>query len=376
MAIPEAELENLRDRLALTRWPEAETVDDWSQGVPLHYLQQLTSYWREGYDWRAFERRLNDWGLFTSRVDGADIAFLHVRSPHSGAIPLVIPHGWAGSIATSQRIIGPLVDPPAFGGDAEDAFHVVCPSLPGYAFSTRPATQGWGVERLADAVSTIMHRLGYERYGAQAGSFGAILTRRIAVMRPEELLGLHLNRVIVDPSRFEDLDDLTPREQDGIAFHHEYLRAGEAYAAVQRTRPQTVGYGLTDSPTGQCAWVIEKFHDWSSCRDSPEDVFSRDDLLDNIMLYWLGGHATSSARMYWETEGLASVLGFLNETIDVPTGISSFPREIFPISERWVRPLFGDLRFYREHDHGGHFAALERPDALVDDIRAFFATVR
>ena len=372
--IPEEALDDLRLRLQRTRWPEAETVDDWSQGIPLEYTRALCAYWADSYDWRATEARLNTFPQFITQIDGLDIHFLHVRSPHPGALPLVITHGWPGSIAEFQKVIGPLTDPVAYGGSADDAFDVVCPSLPGFGFSAKPTAVGWGVERTAAAWAELMARLGYDRYGAQGGDWGSAVTARLAQHDPSHLAGIHMNMPVVPPSSLS-YEDMTETEHTALASMGYYLQWESGYSKQQSTRPQTLGYGLVDSPASQCAWVVEKFWAWTDCDGHPENVLSRDELLDNVMLYWLPGTGVSSARLYWESfehsfnEGAA-------DAIAVPTGCSIFPKELIRISRRWANSRFTDIRYWNELDKGGHFAAFEQPETFVDELRSFFALVR
>jgi pimeloyl-ACP methyl ester carboxylesterase len=366
---------DLRDRLARTRWAEAETVDDWSQGLPLAYTQELCSYWADGYDFGAAEQRLNAFPQFRTDLsgDGDDpvaIHFIHARSPHADALPLVLTHGWPGSVVEFLKVIGPLTDPVAHGGDAADAFHVVCPSLPGYGFSDKPSSTGWNVERIGAAWAELMARLGYERYGAQGGDWGAFVTTSIGDHDPEHVAGIHVNLPILalDASM---MTDLTEGEQASLASGAYYARWGSGYSTQQASRPQTLGYGLDDSPVFQCAWVVEKFWDWTDCDGHPENVLSRDELLDNVMLYWLPANGASSARLYWE-----SFHDHNTQPVTVPSGCSIFPKEIFRPSRRWVETRFTDLRYFNELERGGHFAAFEQPEAFVDEIRSFFRLVR
>ena len=369
--IPQAQLDDLRERLARTRWPERETVDDWSQGIPLAYVRELCEYWRERYDWRRAEARLNAIPQMRTRLDGLAIHVLHARSPHAGALPLLLTHGWPGSVVEFLDVIGPLTDPPAHGGDARDAFHVVAVSLPGFGFSDKPAERGYSPDRMAAMVATLMARLGYERYGAQGGDWGAVVTMRLAQLDAEHLAGIHLNMPRAAPAALKALGELTAAEQAALDTLRHYRRWEAGYSTQQATRPQTLGYGLVDSPAAQCAWIVEKFFAWADCDGHPENAVARDVLLDNVMLYWLPATGASSARLYWESfydQELAP--------IDVPTGCSVFPKELFRLSERWARTRFGDLRHFRELDRGGHFAALEQPAVFVDEVRTFFRTVR
>jgi epoxide hydrolase len=370
--IPEADLDDLRRRLRLTRWPEPETVDDWSQGVPLAYMRELCDYWLQSYDWRACETSLNRFPQFRTEIDGVGIHFLHVASPEPGALPLVMTHGWPGSVVEFRNVIGPLTDPVAHGGEATDAFHLVCPSLPGYGFSGKPARPGWGVAHIADAWDELMTRLGYARYGAQGGDWGSGVTTALGIRHPDHVAGIHLNMVTVRPDPAA-MDDLTEREKAAIAAFQYYWDVDSGYSKEQSTRPQTVGYGLVDSPAGLCAWILEKFWSWTDCDGDPANVLTRDEMLDNIMLYWLPGTGASSARLYWESfgKGLAGT-----GTVGVPVGCSVFPKEIFRPSRRWAEKGYSDLRYWGEPPRGGHFAAFEQPELFVQEVRAAFRSFR
>ena len=369
--VPDSVLSDLSERLARTRWPEAETVSDWSQGIPLAYVQELCEYWREGYDWRAVEARINAMPQFVTAIDGVDIHFLHVRSPQEDARPLVLTHGWPGSIVEFLKVIGPLSDPTAHGGDAADAFHLVIPTIPGYGFSGKPTSTGWGVQRVAHAWAELMARLGYASYFAQGGDWGAGITVAIGLQDVEHCAGIHTNMPTVGPDR-DTMDDLTEQEQDAIKAQQFYQDWDSGYSKQQSTRPQTLGYGLTDSPAGQGAWIVEKFYQWTDCQGHPENVLSRDELLDNVMMYWINACGASSARLYWESFGRGGGGG----DITVPSGVSMFPKEIFRASKRWVERRFKDLRYYNTLDRGGHFAAFEQPELFVGELRASFRTMR
>jgi pimeloyl-ACP methyl ester carboxylesterase len=375
--IPDEGLRDLRERLARTRWPDRETVDDWSQGVPLAYMRELCAHWADGYDWRATEARLNTLPQFRTEIDGLGIHFVHVRSRHPDALPLVLTHGWPGSLVEFLKVIAPLADPGARGGDASDAFHVVCPSLPGYAFSDRPATPGWNVERIAAAWAQLMARLGYERYGAQGHDWGTSITASIGQQDPGHVAGIHLVPPLAAPDA-ATFDDLTDEERAALGDLERAQESESGYATEQATRPQTVGYGLVDSPVALCAWIVEKFQAWTDSGGHPENVFGRDELLDNVMLYWLPGTGASSARLYWESfkqvsERFSRSTG---DTVDVPAGCSIFPKEIPRISRRWAERRFTDIRYWNELDRGGHFAAFEQPELFVDEVRSFFRLVR
>ncbi|WP_102143025.1 epoxide hydrolase family protein [Mycobacterium hubeiense] len=368
IAVPDDDLADLRDRLARTRWPEAECVDDWSQGIPLDYTRSLAQYWADGYDWRAREAALNRFDQFLTEIDGLDIHFIHQRSPHPDAFPLVITHGWPGSVVEFHKVIEPLTDPTAHGGRAEDAFHVVCPSLPGYGFSGKPSRTGWGVQKIAEAWETLMGRLGYDRYGAQGGDWGAAVTTMIGRNRGH-CVGIHTNMPIALPPG--DLSNLSAAEQDALNAMAHYQKWDSGYAKQQSTRPQTVGYGLVDSPVGQLAWIVEKFWSWMDCNGNPENVLSRDELLDNVMMYWIPGAGASSARLYWES---FHVWGS-TERVELPTGVAAFPKEIARSPRSWCETTY-NITHWTDMPRGGHFAAFEQPELFVDDVRAFFATVR
>jgi pimeloyl-ACP methyl ester carboxylesterase len=357
--IPDADLDDLADRLARTRWPERETVDDWSQGVPLAYVRELADYWASSYEWRAREAALNRFDQFTTEIDGLDIHFIHQRSPRADAFPLLITHGWPGSIVEFHKVIEPLT---------EAGFDVVCPSLPGYGFSGKPTGTGWGIARIAAAWDELMVRLGYHRYGAQGGDWGAAVTTQIG-RNVGSCVGIHLNMPIGSPP--EDLTDATEEEQRALARFAEHQKWGIGYSKEQSTRPQTVGYGLVDSPVGQLAWIVEKFWAWTDCDGHPENAVSRDEMLDNVMLYWLTASGASSARLYWES--FNSFRG--GDPVTLPTGVASFPKEILQSSRRWCEPNYHITR-WTTMPRGGHFAALEQPELFVDDVSAFFDTVR
>ena len=375
--VPDAELDDLRRRLNAARWPEQETVDDWSQGVPLHYMQELCAYWAGDYDWRATEARLNTLPQFRTELDGLGIHLLHVRSPHPDALPLVMTHGWPGSIVEFLKVIGPLTDPSAHGGYPADAFHLVCPSLPGYGFSDKPQRPGWGVERIAAAWAELMARLGYERYGAQGSDWGTSISTCIGQKDPGHVAGIHLTPPLAppDPATF---DDLTDGERAALASLEHAAGWESGYSTEHATRPQTIGYALADSPVALCAWIVEKFWAWTDCDGHPENVLTRDELLDNLMLYWLPRTGASSARLYWESLGQVNELitGPVHDLVEVPAGCSIFPKELQRPSRRWAEQRFRDIRHWNELDRGGHFAAFEQPELFVDEVRAFFRQVR
>ena len=370
IAATDEELEDLRRRLLATRWPEPETVGDWSQGVPLSYVQEVCRTWAEDYDWRAREARINEMPQFRTEVDGLGIHFVHARSPHEKALPLVLTHGWPGSIVEFLDVVGPLTRPEEHGSDASDAFHVVCPSLPGYGFSDKPSEPGWGVARIASAFSTLMVGLGYERYVAQGGDWGAAVTTQIGIHDPAHCAGIHLNLVTAFPDR-DSLADLTEAEQSALASLQYYQQWDSGYSKQQSTRPQTLGYGLVDSPAGQAAWILEKFWAWTDCNGHPENALSRERMLDDIMLYWLPRTAASSARLYWESFHNTGA-----DPVEVPMGGSIFPKEILRVSRRWAEVRFRNIVHWNELDRGGHFAAMEQPTLFVDEVRTCFRHVR
>jgi pimeloyl-ACP methyl ester carboxylesterase len=375
--VPESELEDLRARLGNARWPEPETVGDWSQGVPLAYLRDVCAYWANEYDWRATERRLNALPQFRMGIDGLGIHFLHVRSPHADALPLVLTHGWPGSIVEFLKVIGPLSDPTAHGGDASDAFHVVCPSLPGFGFSDKPTTTGCGIERIADAWIVLMARLGYERYGAQGSDWGTSVSALVGQRDPDHVVGIHLTPPLAPPDP-ETFGDLTEPERAALASLEHAAEWDSGYSKEHATRPQTIGYALVDSPAALAAWILEKFWGWSDHDGDLERVLTRDELLDNLMLYWLPRTGASSARLYWESIRRVNewISGTATDTVDAPTGCSIFPKELQRPSRRWAERRFTDIRYWNEPERGGHFAAFEQPDLFVQEVRGFFRLVR
>jgi pimeloyl-ACP methyl ester carboxylesterase len=366
IAVSDGTLDDLKQRLANTRWPEKETVDDWSQGIPLAYTQEVCDYWLNSYDWRAREALLNKNPQFITELNGLDIHFIHARSPHPQARPLLMTHGWPGSIVEFQKVISPLIDPVAHGGNAEDAFHVVCPALPGYGFSDKPKDTGWNVEKIAQTWNQLMLRLDYNTYFAQGGDWGAAVTAAIGMQNLGNCQAIHLNMVIVEPDP-ATLDKLTPLEQSALAGMQHYSDFDSGYSKQQSTRPQTVGYGLSDSPVGQMAWILEKYWAWMDCDGHPENVVTKDELLDNIMLYWCNASAASSARLYWESFNDLS-----RDEIVLPTGCSVYPKEIFRASRRWAERRFKNLIHWNELEKGGHFAAFEVPETFISEIRHCF----
>jgi epoxide hydrolase len=360
--VPEADLVDLRGRLAQTRWPNEAPAAPWEQGTPLGYLQELVDYWRHTYDWRVAEARLNARAQFLTEVDGQRIHFLHIPSPHPGALPLVLSHGWPGSIVEFLDVIDPLTDPP----DPADAFSLVVPSLPGYGFSGPTDSPGWTPRRIGAAFGTVMDRLGYERYGVQGGDWGSLISANMADLRPDRVAGLHLNFLNLPPPAGEQALSHDPAAR--------FAATGSGYQQIQSTKPQTIGYLLDDSPAGLAGWIVEKFREWSDCDGDPERSFSKDQLLTNIMVYWLTRTATSSARLYWENRqaGRASLP---QAPVTVPTGVANFPGELGRSERAWAERRY-NIVHWTYPEHGGHFAAMEVPDLFVEDVRTFFRLVR
>ena len=381
--VPEEQLADLRRRIEATRWPSKELVADRSQGVQLATLQALARYWSTEYDWRTFEARLNALPQFTTEIDGVDIHFIHVRSRHEDALPLIMTHGWPGSVVELLDTVGPLTDPTAHGGTAEDAFHLVMPSLPGYGFSGEPTELGWENGRIASAWAELMNRLGYTRYVAQGGDVGASVTDAMGRQGPEGLLGIHVN--LLGPAL--GLKDVLPAESEQERAAHDALNAfttdGFGYFLEQQTRPQTIGYSLLDSPVGLAAWMLD--HDTDSYSKisrafvdrEPVGNLTRDTILDNITLYWLTGTGTSAARWYWEFgRFLAAVAGHAPPPVSVPVGFTTFPDEIWAAPRSWVEAVYPDPAYFNEVDSGGHFPAWEEPELFSSEVRAAFSSLR
>jgi pimeloyl-ACP methyl ester carboxylesterase len=371
--VPEDALADLRRRLAAARLPERETVGDWSQGAPLDRVRDLVAYWHGQYDWRRVESRLNGLGQFRTLIDGLGIHFLHVRSRHAEAMPIVLTHGWPSSVIEFLKVVGPLTDPTAHGGSASDAFHVVIPSLPGFGFSDKPTATGWGPPRIARAWHALMTRLGYDRYLAQGGDWGAVVSIEMGRLRPPGLAGVLLFLPQL-PGEAPPLDGQPgPDEEAALAQQRSLGTTGGGYAQEQSTRPQTLGYGLADSPVGQAAWIYEKFGEWTDSDHHPERVLTRDEMLDAITLYWLTDTATSSARIYWEYAAAPSP----SSVLDLPVGVSVFPREIIRFPRIWAERRFHDLVYFNDDiPAGGHFAAFEQPALFTDEVRAFARVLR
>ena len=373
----EEALVDLKRRLEQTRWPDAETPDDWSQGLPLAYAKELRDTWLNNYDWRAREAHYNRFPQFVTNIEGLDIHFIHRRSPVRNAAPLLMTHGWPGSVAEFHKVIDPLADPVAHGGTIGQAFHVVCPSLPGYGFSGKPTAPGWGVPKIAHVWDALMLRLNYGGYLAQGGDWGAAVTTAIAMQNKGFCRGIHLNMPSGGPTP-EARKNPTPRDEQAFAGGRHYQEWGAGYSKQQSTRPQTLGYGLADSPMGQAAWVIEKFHEWTDCDGHPENAISREELLDNVMFYWLTGSGASSARLYWESFNRAFGGGDRNaeDKVQLATGASIFPKEIVPTPRSWAEQRFANIVYWNELEKGGHFAAFEQPETFVAEVRACFANMR
>jgi microsomal epoxide hydrolase len=374
IAVPDAVLDDLRDRLARTRWPDQLPGSGWDYGTDLATLQALCEHWRTGYDWRAAERELNQWPQFTTDIDGIHVHFLHVRSQHTDAIPLCITHGWPGSVAEFTEIIGRLTDPIAFGGDAADAFHVVAPSMPGYGFSGPTTVAGVDIRRVAAVNAALMARLGYERYVAQGGDWGGIATAHLGQLDAEHLLGIHVNMAIPRPPDGDPMAGVQPDEVQGLVDMAHFRDHETGYQRIQGTKPQTLAYGLTDSPAGLAGWILEKFRTWSDCDGDVIARFGMDRLLTNITIYWVTGTINSSTRLYCESTRSGG-LGALDGRVEVPTAIAMFPHELYRPPRSWCEQVY-DVQQFTHMPSGGHFAAMEEPDLLVDDIRRFVRRFR
>jgi pimeloyl-ACP methyl ester carboxylesterase len=383
--VPQEDLDELRRRITATRWPSKELVDDRSQGVQLATIQALARYWVMDYDWRACEARLNELPQFTTEIDGVDVHFIHVKSDHEDALPLIMTHGWPGSVIELLETVGPLTDPTAHGGSAEDAFHLVLPSLPGYGFSGEPTELGWESGRIAKACAELMNRLGYTRYVAQGGDVGAAVTDAMGRQAPEGLVGIHINLLIAAVGR----EDQLPAESEQERAAHEAVKTfttdGFGYFLEQSTRPETIGYSLLDSPVGLAAWLLD--HDTDSyykisrafVDGEPVGNLTRDNILDNITLYWLTGTGASAARWYWETgraQAAAAAAGQAPPEPSVAVAFTTFPGEIFAAPRSWVETIYPNLAYFNEADRGGHFAAWEEPELFSTEVRAAFSSLR
>jgi pimeloyl-ACP methyl ester carboxylesterase len=378
--VPEAALADLRKRIAATRWPDRETVNDQSQGVQLAKIQGLVNYWGTGYDWRKAEAKLNALPQYVTTIDGVDIQFIWVRSRNPNALPLIMTHGWPGSTFELLKVVGPLTDPTAYGGKAADSFDLVLPSMPGYGFSGKPQGTGWNPEHIARAWAELMHRLGYTHYVAQGGDWGSVVADKMASQKPQGLLGIHVNMpatVPADVAKALNNGDPAPaglsdKEKAAFASLNSLYTKGAGYAAMMVTRPQTVGYGLADSPAGQAAWMYDKFAAWTYTNGEPERELSRDDMLDDITLYWLTNTATSSAQLYWEN----NANNFNAVDISLPAAVTVFPGEIYRAPRSWTERSYHKLIYFHEVNKGGHFAAWEQPQLFAEEIRAAFRPLR
>lgn len=378
--IPDADIEDLKARLAMARIPDQIPDTGWDYGTDMTYLRELIDYWRNEFDWREQESALNEFDQFITQIDGVDVHFIHQRSTHPDAMPLLLTHGWPGSIAEFRKIIGPLTQPELYGGDPADAFHVVAPSLPGFGFSGKPTERGYNPERMAHTLAALMQLLGYERYGAQGGDWGAIINRIHAYHYADRLIGLHSNFVLANPPADQALVDAVPEaEMSAREQRQAYMLNEVGYQQIQGTKPQSIGVGLNDSPAGLAAWIVEKFHGWSDIdRRLPagyglEEKFTKDEMLANISLYWFTSSITSSARIYFENRNVAmqEPLGF----VTVPTAGAIFPSEIYLTPRIWAEASYNIVR-WTPMPQGGHFAAMEEPELLLEDVRAFFRSLR
>ncbi|MFC8672670.1 epoxide hydrolase family protein [Streptomyces griseorubiginosus] len=370
VSIPESDIDDLKRRLAGTRWPDPETVGDWSQGVRVENARSLVDHWQHRYDWRRLESELNRHPQFLTEIDGLDIHFLHVRSRNPNALPLILTHGWPGSILDFLKLIGPLTDPVSFGGDAADSFDVVIPSLPGFGFSEKPTEIGWTASRIARAWAELMKRLGYTRWAAQGGDWGGVVTTDLGAMQPEGLVGIHLNTQYAFPAQMPE--ELSPEQRDAVetlAFYGGELGGSNH---LQGTKPETVGFALADSPTGQAAWIYEKYQSKTDNHGLAEDALSVDDILDTISLYWFTNSAASSARIYWENKART----FAGPKVTLPVAVTVFPKDIPRVPRSWIEDTYSHLIHYGEADKGGHFAALEQPETLVSEIRTGLRALR
>lgn len=379
--IPETAITDLQRRLAMTRWPDVETVTNQSQGVPLAKLQELTRYWMTDYDWRKVEAKLNALPMFVTEIDDLDVHFIHVRSPHQNAMPMIMTHGWPGSILEFLKVIGPLTDPTAHGGAAEDAFHLVVPSIPGFGFSAKPIKAGWGSDRIGRAWATLMQRLGYDRYVSQGGDCGSVISHRMALQNVPGLIGIHINMPGTVPNEIASIlaaggpptTGLTEKERAAFDALDTFYKDSSGYASMMVTRPQTIGYSLVDSPVGLASWIYEKFATWTYSGGEPERVLTRDEMLDDISLYWLTGTGASAARIYWEdhSNNFNAV-----DIATMPVAVTVFPGEIYRAPRTWAERCYHNLIYFNEADNGGHFAAWEQPQLFTAEVRAAFRSLR
>lgn len=385
ISVPEADIAELRQRINATRWPAKETVTDQSQGVKLEKIQNLVKYWGTDYDWHKAEAKLNALPQFVTKIDGLDIQFVHIRSKHKNAMPLIITHGWPGSVFELLKVIGPLTDPTAYGGRAEDAFDLVLPSMPGYGFSEKPTGTGWGPDRIGLAWDVLMKRLGYKHYVSQGGDWGSVIADAMARQAPQGLLGIHLNMPATVPAEIAQAlqngdpvpAGLSAKEKAAFASLHKLYRKGAGYAGMMVTRPQTLGYGLTDSPAGLAAFFLDKFNDWTYSGGDAEKSLTKDEMLDDISLYWLTNTANSSAQLYWENNtNNFNAKEQKTAAIKIPVAVTVFPGEIYQAPKSWTERSYKNLVYFNEVKKGGHFASWEEPQLFAEEMRAAFKSLR
>jgi len=385
ISISKEALTDLRNRVNATRWPDKETVTDQSQGVKLQQIQGLVKYWGTTYDWRKTEAKLNALPQFVTNIDGLDIQFIHIKSKHKNALPLVITHGWPGSFFELLKVIGPLTDPTAYGGKAEDAFDVVIPSMPGYGFSEKPTGTGWGPEKIGNAWDILMKRLGYKNYVSQGGDWGSVIADAMARQAPEGLLGIHVNMPATVPAdiakALKDGDPapagLSVKENAAFVSLNKLYTRGGGYAGMMVTRPQTLGYGLTDSPVGLASFFLDKFNEWTYSGGNAEKSLTKDEMLDDITLYWLTNTANSSAQLYWENNtNNFNVVEQKTNDIKIPVAVTVFPGEIYQAPKSWTEKSYKNLIYFNEVSKGGHFASWEEPQLFTEELRAAFKSLR
>jgi pimeloyl-ACP methyl ester carboxylesterase len=374
VAVPESVLTDLHDRLTRTRWPDPAPHNNADYGIELASVQKLCEYWLHSFDWRKAEAKINSFAQVFTTIDGAGVHAIHARSPHEHATPLCLIHGWPGSVAEFLDIIGPLTNPTAFGGSVDDAFHVVCPSIPGYGFSGPTVDTGWGIKRVGEALHTLMNELGYTRYGLQGGDWGSVIASQMAADFGSSIIGMHLNMVLAFPANGDSpMEGVTEEEMVDVAAMGSFQQTETGYQAIQGTRPQTLAYGLTDSPAGLAGWILEKFRQWTDCDGDPFAAVTMDQLCTNLMIYWATGTINSSTRLYYEALGPGRGVGYASSS--VPTGCAIFPKELYRAPRAWASSRY-DIRHWTRFSKGGHFAAMEQPDSLVNDMRAFFRLVK
>lgn len=372
--ISDDDIADLKRRLSQTRWPDQIPGTDWRYGANTQYIQSLCEYWADGYDWRKHEAELNRYPQFITEIDGHDIHFIHAKSAHENATPLLISHGWPGTVVEFMKVIAPLIDPESHGGNADDAFHVICPSLPGYGFSSTTRREHIDTLAMAEMFAELMSRLGYEKYIAQGGDWGAIITSNIGVVDADHLYGIHLNMPFGYPVTEDPHEGLSAPEIEDLATVARFEAQETGYQKIQGTKPQTLGVGLNDSPAGLCAWITEKFHSWMDCGDDIESVIDRDELLTNISVYWFTQSICSSTRLYYEVTQNPR-LKFLEQSVTVPTGVARYPKEVMLFPRKWCENVYSDIVQWTAFEKGGHFAAMERPDEFVNELRVFSAKI-